>query len=591
MADTNEPLTSSEEALLALVRDRMVDAEIAVRLGLGIGEVQRRVEFLARKLGVADRAALRDVRGDVHVGGRPESRQEEGASVTPRRSSQRARILTRFAPLAGVSLLGVAVLALILQMHGGAQPSSTPDATLPPGASSVSPGVEAAEAATTPPPLLLGGERARSVTVGADDGSGRFDLFDTSFLITTQCRACSGSDVHLMRVTRPAGLPSAPYLETITVPSVGEPSTALAVVSDRWGWRVALTVCVDVSPGDCSSFDGPNGLSALLLSQDGGVTWQEVGRYSGTMVPLFIGREGILTFRRYRAGEGPEFSAAYWFVTPHDSGVEMPARETFRPIGLLPDGSTAWADDGLDGRSGYGAWVVYDSQGEVALRVPVSGRFLSLLSLTDNSVVVVLDTGGDSFKAVVVTTDDKVDPITAAFDRFPFLQAVPFVSRQTGPYLISADQFGVDPARRFLPALDHPGPWTPVGILSALSGELYELRRFFAFDEFNLMAITVKGAREGPHIRVVAPRSGNCAPVYERPDPQSPVAACFAAGVLLWDAGYDPATLLRHDMLQGSNVWVPVAWPGAPAALTRFEGWMLAPNLRPELAGVPQDNR
>lgn len=53
-------LTPPEEQLLALIRDGRVDAEIAVRLAISNAEVKERIERLVAKLGVRDRAALRN---------------------------------------------------------------------------------------------------------------------------------------------------------------------------------------------------------------------------------------------------------------------------------------------------------------------------------------------------------------------------------------------------------------------------------------------------------------------------------------------------------------------------------------------------
>lgn len=54
-----EPLTYTEEQILAYIREGRFDAEIAVRLGITNGDVQRRIAATCRKLGLPDRAALR----------------------------------------------------------------------------------------------------------------------------------------------------------------------------------------------------------------------------------------------------------------------------------------------------------------------------------------------------------------------------------------------------------------------------------------------------------------------------------------------------------------------------------------------------
>lgn len=51
-------LSIREQQVLSMVREGRVDGEIAVRLGLGAGEVKQTVAVLVSKLGVRDRAGL-----------------------------------------------------------------------------------------------------------------------------------------------------------------------------------------------------------------------------------------------------------------------------------------------------------------------------------------------------------------------------------------------------------------------------------------------------------------------------------------------------------------------------------------------------
>jgi DNA-binding CsgD family transcriptional regulator len=56
---TTVELTAPEEQLLALIREGLYDAEIAVRLGITNRDVKERIERIVAKLGVRDRAELR----------------------------------------------------------------------------------------------------------------------------------------------------------------------------------------------------------------------------------------------------------------------------------------------------------------------------------------------------------------------------------------------------------------------------------------------------------------------------------------------------------------------------------------------------
>ncbi len=57
------PLTPTEERILTLIREGRFDAEIAVQLGLPVGDLKERVDRLTRKLGAASRSDLRDSAG------------------------------------------------------------------------------------------------------------------------------------------------------------------------------------------------------------------------------------------------------------------------------------------------------------------------------------------------------------------------------------------------------------------------------------------------------------------------------------------------------------------------------------------------
>jgi DNA-binding CsgD family transcriptional regulator len=91
-------LTPPEEQLLALIREGRVDAEIAVRLGITNRDVKERIERLVAKLGVRDRAELRDATPD----------EDQPAPALPPGPDRTAAPVPRMW-LAGAGLLGLAV--------------------------------------------------------------------------------------------------------------------------------------------------------------------------------------------------------------------------------------------------------------------------------------------------------------------------------------------------------------------------------------------------------------------------------------------------------------------------------------------------
>ncbi len=104
-------LTPPEEQLLALIRDGRVDAEIAVRLAISNAEVKERIERLAAKLGVRDRAALRDGVADEALAA--------GAAPAPVR--QRWRRVRIPAAVAMGIVIGAAVTAVALHDGGSSE--------------------------------------------------------------------------------------------------------------------------------------------------------------------------------------------------------------------------------------------------------------------------------------------------------------------------------------------------------------------------------------------------------------------------------------------------------------------------------------
>ena len=104
------PLTYTEEQILAYIREGRFDAEIGVRLGLSVGDVQRRIEGICSKYGVRDRAALRAYVEAVPVSADIAANASEPV-ISPRHS--RIRSLGP-ALLAGTAALGVSAVAVVV---------------------------------------------------------------------------------------------------------------------------------------------------------------------------------------------------------------------------------------------------------------------------------------------------------------------------------------------------------------------------------------------------------------------------------------------------------------------------------------------
>jgi DNA-binding CsgD family transcriptional regulator len=104
-------LTPPEEQLLALIREGRVDAEIAVRLGITNRDVKERVERLVAKLGVRDRAELREETAETKLDPVPSA---EPAPLLP--SAPRWSLVA--AVLVGL-LIGVGLTWMAMRGSGG----------------------------------------------------------------------------------------------------------------------------------------------------------------------------------------------------------------------------------------------------------------------------------------------------------------------------------------------------------------------------------------------------------------------------------------------------------------------------------------
>ncbi|MGE3076303.1 MAG: helix-turn-helix transcriptional regulator [Dehalococcoidia bacterium] len=99
-------LTPSEEMMLGWIRDGLVDAEIAVRLGISNHEVKERIERLTSRLGVRNRDGLRN--GASSSAPEPVDNDEDATEPEPARNGWRLLASPLVLPLITVGVVGAA---------------------------------------------------------------------------------------------------------------------------------------------------------------------------------------------------------------------------------------------------------------------------------------------------------------------------------------------------------------------------------------------------------------------------------------------------------------------------------------------------
>ena len=109
-------LSPTEERILGYIAEGLHDAEIAVRVGLPVGDVKARVNVLMQRRGLRDRAAVVEWYGAGPLG------EPEGLTAYEDSGSRRAVVL-----LAGVGVVVAALLAAVLLLPEGDSPASGAD--------------------------------------------------------------------------------------------------------------------------------------------------------------------------------------------------------------------------------------------------------------------------------------------------------------------------------------------------------------------------------------------------------------------------------------------------------------------------------
>lgn len=567
------PLSPSEELTLAMVREGAPDAEIAVRLGISTGEARRRVDQLALRLGAGDRATLRAMAAGEAAPG-PEAVAPGTDAVDASASSPGRR--GRFDVRAGAVLL-VALLVSAIGLWWVSRGASDATEASPPAAvqsltpiPSVSPGT----ASPTPWPTPFG-------ALGVRNRPELFDLFDVSVLLRDQCAVCvPGSRAPTLgRVTRPGRGRDLGYVP-LRMPA-GLEERLIDAAADLRGWTVAASFCIEEEARQCREA-APDQRTALWLSEDGGVSWREVETFARQVRPLLIAAEGVLIEQYFSLRANVEPRPVYRWVRPGAAMEFGPEPGWLEPVGVAGDGRSLWRYTRAGDRAlpELGGNLLRDAHDRPVLELPIprDAVVLSVVPLpasglcAEECLLVAWTTANGDGPFATVALPDGTSASALAPYPFAFERALPVV----GSIVIGTGQAGVAPGEMLLPLPNEAGPSRSVAVANLASGELWRVGVLFAHTALDNRHVRLLAARRGPFL-VAVPRA-DCVAVVDEPGGE-PIA-CFAAGVLLGDADFEPETLTRPVRLARGEAWVKVSWPGWPGSADGA-GWARFDEVRP----------
>ena len=325
-------LSPTDSMLVASVRAGMLDAESAVRLGLTVTDVRRRIETVMMRLGFADRAELRSWDPVVRPFPADLAELTAPAPAATARPGELSAPKPRGPILSLVSLAGVAVvvgLGLWWFTNSGSSSIATP---APPTTAVV----------TTPAPSAVpatfAGVPLRPLTpLPATDlppGLALYSLIDCD---------CGRPVQELVRLYR--DLDGQVHRDTLFRADdySGDPLASIfSVWAEGDASDIAVAVCVD---GECGA-QGPivplTARTVVWRSHDGGMSWDEAGPPLTGLVSILGASDGQLLIRQ---------SLQIAPQTAHESYLRYPSGEplTQPPPGLYPSapftygaGRVAW---------------------------------------------------------------------------------------------------------------------------------------------------------------------------------------------------------------------------------------------------------
>lgn len=272
-------ILATDRALVELVREGKVDAEIAVRLGLSAGSIEDRVGAVCRELGLANRQELAEYRGPFEV-----AEFDDRAEGSGSRRLSPGTLLSLAAGLTVAAFVGWQLLARD-GGPGAALPGTTP--------------VSIAPAAAQPAPSYSTGPAINGVPV-QDAAIGVPESLPAGTTLLVVRTDSSSGETTIERVTQTSeGLVNAVLFDPAGGGEIRE-----AVVSGDGG-SMAASVCVGCN--------GSHPRLEVFRSDDSGANWRLVTATDADILPKLVavtrdevildwGTGGARTFRTESGG-------------------------------------------------------------------------------------------------------------------------------------------------------------------------------------------------------------------------------------------------------------------------------------------------
>ena len=304
-------LAPAERRVLDYVRTGTLDAEIAVRLGVPIGDVKDRIERMLAKSGLKTKAELAAWVGDAPGADPTDSEAVIGEYViglypeTPPSPNRRRRWSVAVGTVAAVLAVGAGAW-----FTWGRELDRTAPQLYDSGAR-----LENTEVVTLTLASAFTTVSAAGVEViaGVEVGALRYEdptsfPAQTAMIVAMGCWQCDGPVSSLVRLwSADDGSVRRTVLFEPPTRSDGSIDFISSYAVSPGGNSLAVALCTKEG---CPWHDGtePGGELTIFRSDDGGATWQEVGSQPGGSYIAAVKPRGVLMATRYRGDDGKRSS-------------------------------------------------------------------------------------------------------------------------------------------------------------------------------------------------------------------------------------------------------------------------------------------
>ncbi|MBI5948779.1 MAG: hypothetical protein HY875_11640 [Chloroflexi bacterium] len=523
-------LTPGEQHVLAMIREGRLDAEIAVRLGVSVGDVKERIQRILRKLELDERRDLLNpnaerrvsiVESEVIIGGPEEVIIGGSGPVQPPGRVAWTVLAAKVA--GGAVLLGAGIFAAgwAWSMDEPSPGGNGRDASAPAETSTPAPADATKDAVIVDGPLAVTATPTVFVVNGIPAPEMKVTesaIFPESlvlYVLNTGIAPDPGQGTGLFRVYRLGGKT---YSDRV-FPPAGVTGQVLMAAAQADGSDIVVAVC---TRGTCLGRGvDPDSEATYYRSRDGGITWAVDFVLARGFSVMGVSQGRVLV------QQAMVTSTARWLVVENGVFRELTPptlnlRYTPQRPYLGSDGKVVWLAD----------TAVLDEDGRFLFGVPMT----LVVSLTPypRGWVVSGTSPGATPPAILTWGPGSEAQRAAATPGLLFPAAFSDVDLGAGTAdASSSSAIGTGRSGQQFPVLIHMS-----------SGTLQVLTDPFVEPPFRGLANRVIAARFASFARVNTP--GDCLNIREGPSTAEPVITCVPDGVLLTLSGTSAPPAFLH---------------------------------------------